>query len=82
MKKSIEFDCYDSFTEASAAARERFSKHFTEDEINDMEELSEVITNFVQGSKKEVILIIDEVDKSSNNQLFYLVLFQCAKTDI
>ena len=40
------------------------------DEINDMEELSEVITNFIQDSKKEVILIIDEVDKSSNNQLF------------
>ena len=40
------------------------------DGINDMEELSEVITNFADGSKKEVILIIDEVDKSSNNQLF------------
>lgn len=40
------------------------------DEINDMEELSEVITNFAGDSKKEVILIIDEVDKSSNNQLF------------
>ncbi len=39
-------------------------------EINDMEELSEVITNFVENAEKEVILIIDEVDKSSNNQLF------------
>ena len=39
-------------------------------EINDMEELSEVITNFVVDAKKEVVLIIDEVDKSSNNQLF------------
>ena len=38
MKKSIEFDCYDSFEEASAAARERFSKHFTEEEMEDMEE--------------------------------------------
>ena len=38
MKKSIEFDCYGSFEEASAAARERFSKHFTEEEIDDMEE--------------------------------------------
>lgn len=38
MKKSIEFDCYDSFEEASAAARERFSKHFTEEEMDDMEE--------------------------------------------
>lgn len=39
-------------------------------EINDMEELSETITKFVEDSKKEVVLIIDEVDKSSNNQLF------------
>ena len=39
-------------------------------ELNDMEELSEVITKFVGDNKKEVILIIDEVDKSSNNQLF------------
>jgi len=38
MKKSIEFDCYDSFEEASEAARERFSKHFTEEEMEDMEE--------------------------------------------
>ena len=38
MKKIIEFDCYDSFEEASAAARERFSKHFTEEEMEDMEE--------------------------------------------
>ena len=38
MKKSIEFDCYDSFEEASAAARERFSKHFTEEEMDDIEE--------------------------------------------
>lgn len=38
MKKSIEFDCYNSFEEASEAARKRFSKHFTEEEIDDMEE--------------------------------------------
>ncbi|AWK51227.1 AAA family ATPase [Clostridium beijerinckii] len=39
-------------------------------DIHDIEELSEAITKFVKNSKKEVILIIDEVDKSSNNQLF------------
>ncbi|WP_270565902.1 AAA family ATPase [Clostridium beijerinckii] len=39
-------------------------------EINDIEELSEIITQFVENAKKEVVLIIDEVDKSSNNQLF------------
>ncbi|WP_271808433.1 AAA family ATPase [Clostridium beijerinckii] len=39
-------------------------------EINDIEELSEIITQFVENAKKDVVLIIDEVDKSSNNQLF------------
>ncbi|WP_089973449.1 AAA-like domain-containing protein [Clostridium gasigenes] len=38
--------------------------------VNDLEETSEVITKFIEGSSKEVILFIDEVDKSSNNQLF------------
>lgn len=38
--------------------------------VNDLEETSEAITNFIEGTDKEVILIIDEVDKSSNNQLF------------
>ncbi|WP_138204102.1 AAA family ATPase [Haloimpatiens lingqiaonensis] len=40
------------------------------EEINDIAELSEVITSFVGNAEKDVILIIDEVDKSSNNQLF------------
>jgi hypothetical protein len=39
-------------------------------DVNDLEETSEVITEFIEGAKKEVILFIDEVDKSSNNQLF------------
>ncbi|MBB6713679.1 AAA family ATPase [Clostridium gasigenes] len=39
-------------------------------DVNDFEEASEVITEFIQGAKKEVVLFIDEVDKSSNNQLF------------
>lgn len=38
--------------------------------IINIKELSKVITNFVKDSSKEVILFIDEVDKSSNNQLF------------
>ena len=37
--------------------------------IKDIKDLSEVI-KFVKESSKEVILFIDEVDKSSNNQLF------------
>ena len=39
-------------------------------DVNDFEEASEVITEFIQRAKKEVVLFIDEVDKSSNNQLF------------
>lgn len=38
--------------------------------INNIKDLSKAITNFVKDSSKEVILFIDEVDKSSNNQLF------------
>ncbi|MGL5353970.1 MAG: AAA-like domain-containing protein [Clostridium sp.] len=38
--------------------------------VSDFEETSEVITEFIDGAKKEVVLFIDEVDKSSNNQLF------------
>lgn len=35
-----------------------------------MEELSKVIVGFCQSSEKPVLLMIDEVDKSSDNQLF------------
>ncbi|MFH0735448.1 MAG: AAA family ATPase [bacterium] len=38
--------------------------------INTFHELGEFITDFVLFSKKSVFLLIDEVDKSSNNQLF------------
>ncbi|MEG2016975.1 MAG: AAA family ATPase [Clostridium sp.] len=39
-------------------------------QVENLRDLSKVISNFVKGSKKEVVLFIDEVDKSSNNQLF------------
>ncbi|WP_341349719.1 AAA family ATPase [Clostridium butyricum] len=38
--------------------------------VRNLRDVSKVITKFVKRSKKEVILFIDEVDKSSNNQLF------------
>ncbi|MZK49866.1 AAA family ATPase [Clostridium beijerinckii] len=38
--------------------------------INTMNEFSGFITDLVEFTEKKVILIIDEVDKSSNNQLF------------
>lgn len=40
------------------------------DGINNFEGLSEAITELMEQSKKEIVLFIDEVDKSSNNQLF------------
>lgn len=39
-------------------------------EPSTMDDLSELITDFCQASPKPVILLIDEVDKSSDNQLF------------
>lgn len=38
--------------------------------IHNLKDLSKVITSFIEKCDKEVILLIDEVDKSSNNQLF------------
>ncbi len=39
-------------------------------ETDNLNAVSEVITLLVKKAKKEVVLLIDEVDKSSNNQLF------------
>ncbi|WP_354093737.1 AAA-like domain-containing protein [Clostridium gasigenes] len=39
-------------------------------DVIDLSTLFKAITKFVKGCTKEVILFIDEVDKSSNNQLF------------
>lgn len=38
--------------------------------MKNLEEVSEGITQFIINPHREVILFIDEVDKSSNNQLF------------
>ncbi|BDU49758.1 AAA-like domain-containing protein [Haliovirga abyssi] len=39
-------------------------------QMKTMDDLSDIITDFVLKTDKKVILMIDEVDKSSNNQLF------------
>ena len=39
-------------------------------EVNDFDQLSQAITQFIIRLQKKVVLMIDEVDKSSNNQLF------------
>jgi hypothetical protein len=38
--------------------------------VETMDDLSYVITKFIKKCNKKVVLMIDEVDKSSNNQLF------------
>jgi hypothetical protein len=38
--------------------------------ITDLDKLSDAISTFIESCKRPVILFIDEVDKSSNNQLF------------
>ena len=39
-------------------------------EVTNLDDLSDYISEFIEECNKEVILIIDEVDKSSNNKLF------------
>ncbi|MDR3593996.1 AAA family ATPase [Clostridium sp.] len=41
-----------------------------DNKINTMNEFSSFVTDLVEFTEKKVVLIIDEVDKSSNNQLF------------
>jgi len=43
---------------------------FNEVENTGFDYLSQIITNFVKSVEKKVVILIDEVDKSSNNQLF------------
>jgi len=38
--------------------------------VSDMDTLSSFISEFTAASERDVVLLIDEVDKSSNNQLF------------
>ena len=49
---------------------ETLQKVFDRKDLTSFEELSNVITVFCRTSPKPVVLLIDEVDKSSDNQLF------------
>ena len=57
---SLEFDNEDKSEELRTLGKN----------LNDLKDVSRAITKFIKDSDKEVILLIDEVDKSSNNQLF------------
>ena len=45
-------------------------KVFERKDLTSFEDLSEVITRFCESTEKPTVLLIDEVDKSSDNQLF------------
>ncbi|MCP4402430.1 MAG: AAA family ATPase [bacterium] len=47
---------------------QRITEHT--EEVTTMYQLSALITDLVQQTEKSVVLLIDEVDKSTNNQLF------------
>lgn len=49
---------------------EQLWKVFDRKDLTTFDELSDTITSFCEASKKPVVLLIDEVDKSSDNQLF------------
>lgn len=49
---------------------EQIWKEFDHDDLTSFDELSEAITKFCDAYHKPVVLLIDEVDKSSDNQLF------------
>lgn len=50
--------------------RQDLASVFENAEINDLDALSRVVSTFTAASEKPVILTIDEVDKSADNQLF------------
>ena len=50
--------------------KETLQNVFDNHDLASFEELSNVITEFCRTSSKPVVLLIDEVDKSSDNQLF------------
>ncbi|MCR3761295.1 AAA-like domain-containing protein [Clostridium felsineum] len=58
-------DALETSDEVKCEMLREFSK-----KVSTLKDLSKAITKFVNFSDKEVILLIDEVDKSSNNQLF------------
>ena len=41
-----------------------------ENDVQNLSDVSRIITKLVNKSQKKIVLLIDEVDKSSNNQLF------------
>ena len=55
-------------------AREFVCKWPVRPAVDSLSELSDTISKLVKKSAKKVVLLIDEIDKSSNNQLFLSLL--------
>jgi hypothetical protein len=74
------FDSEENFSAGFIRLMERYSKIHSPEllswfknkakKVKDLETLSDMITDFNKQTDKRVVLMIDEVDKSSNNQLF------------
>jgi len=60
------------FADALAISDKHYSEILNElgNGLKSLKQVSKAITDFVSSIDKEVVLMIDEVDKSSNNQLF------------
>lgn len=48
----------------------KFNSYWNDDSVTDFDKLSEAITDFCQAYPKPVVVLIDEIDKSSDNQTF------------
>ena len=76
----IIFDTENSFSAGFVRILEKYSTVYAPElvgflkeqhgKIKDLDTLSDMITEFVNKTDKKVVLMIDEVDKSSNSQLF------------
>ena len=76
----IIFNNEENFSAGFVRILEKYSSAYAKDlvgflktqngKIKDLDTLSDMLTEFVSKTDKKVVLMIDEVDKSSNNQLF------------
>ncbi|MEA1976167.1 MAG: AAA family ATPase, partial [Bacillota bacterium] len=71
-EESFSKSIFTMFADSVSFNDENLEKEFIElsKDVSNFKELSRKVTKFVKKNNKKIILLIDEVDKSSNNQLF------------
>lgn len=71
-EENFSSEIFDIFAMSVEFKNEKLAKELREigTELKTLKDVSKAITKFCKNNNKEVILIIDEVDKSCNNQLF------------